>query len=108
MLLIGIQRRPILPGRFQPSTFSVLRLNFCVRDGNRWDPQAIVTGNIRLWSLRFRTFKTTQDFGSDQEPDFRNQNFRSLRPLCSLTNLFRSSPRPISIINLHTLPHFQR
>ena len=32
-------------GRFQPSTISVLRLNFCVRDGNRWIPQAIVTGN---------------------------------------------------------------
>ena len=41
----GIRRRPTLPGRFQPSTISVLRLNFCVRDGNRWDPQAIVTGN---------------------------------------------------------------
>ena len=41
----GIRRRPTLPGRFQPSTISVLRLNFCVRDGNRWIPQAIVTGN---------------------------------------------------------------
>ena len=40
-----IRRRPTLPGRFQPSTISVLRLNFCVRDGNRWIPQAIVTGN---------------------------------------------------------------
>ena len=38
------RRRPTLPGRFQPSTISVLRLNFCVRDGNRWIPQAIVTG----------------------------------------------------------------
>ena len=44
-VLCGIRRRPTLPGRFQPSTISVLRLNFCVRDGNRWDPQAIVTGN---------------------------------------------------------------
>ena len=25
----------------------MLRLNFCVRDGNRWVPQAIVTGNSR-------------------------------------------------------------
>ena len=38
----------------------MLRLNFCVRDGNRWIPQAIVTGNIgvlfgwiSLASLRF-------------------------------------------------------
>ena len=40
-----IRRRPTLPGRFQPSTISVLRLNFCVRYGNRWNPQAIITGN---------------------------------------------------------------
>ena len=33
-----------LPGRFQPSTFSVCGLNFCVRYGNRWNPTAIVTG----------------------------------------------------------------
>ena len=45
MTLNEIRRRPTLPGRFQPSTISVLRLNFCVRDGNRWIPQAIVTGN---------------------------------------------------------------
>ena len=44
MTLDEIRRRPTLPGRFQPSTISVLRLNFCVRDGNRWIPQAIVTG----------------------------------------------------------------
>ena len=48
MSLNGIRRRPTLPGRFQPSTISVLRLNFCVRDGNRWIPQAIVTGNSKL------------------------------------------------------------
>ena len=46
----GIRRRPTLPGRFQPGTISVLRLNFCVRDGNRWIPQAIVTGNFFLRS----------------------------------------------------------
>ena len=48
MTLSEIRRRPTLPGRFQPSTISVLRLNFCVRDGNRWIPQAIVTGNMGL------------------------------------------------------------
>ena len=40
----GIRRRPTLPGRFQPSTIGAKRLNFCVRDGNRWDPLAIITG----------------------------------------------------------------
>ena len=67
MTLTVIRRRPTLPGRFQPSTISVLRLNFCVRDGNRWIPQAIVTGNLfevrRSRSLPLgcsRTLKTAQ------------------------------------------------
>ena len=67
MTLTVIRRRPTLPGRFQPSTISVLRLNFCVRDGNRWIPQAIVTGNLfevrRFRSLPLgcsRTLKTAQ------------------------------------------------
>ena len=38
------QQLPILPGRFQPSTFGVCGLNYCVRYGNRWNPTAIVTG----------------------------------------------------------------
>ena len=48
----GIRRRPTLPGRFQPSTISVWRLNFCVRYGNRWIPPAIVTGNRMHFSNR--------------------------------------------------------
>ena len=35
--------RPIFPGRFQPSIFGANELNFCVRDGNRWDLIAINT-----------------------------------------------------------------
>ncbi len=38
-----MRRRSTLPGRYQPSTIDVLRLNCCVRYGNRWDPQAIAT-----------------------------------------------------------------
>ena len=60
MSLSEIRRRPTLPGRFQPSTISVLRLNFCVRDGNRWIPQAIVTGNMGLFGFPLRTLKTAQ------------------------------------------------
>ena len=56
MTLGEIRRRPTLPGRFQPSTISVLRLNFCVRDGNRWIPQAIVTGNLLYKSLLLPPF----------------------------------------------------
>ena len=41
---IWIRQRPTLPGRLQPSTIGAERLNFCVRDGNRWIPFAIATG----------------------------------------------------------------
>ena len=44
--LFDYRQRPILPGRFQPSTFGAKRLNFCVRNGNRWIPLAIVTGMV--------------------------------------------------------------
>ena len=47
---VGIRQRPTLPGRLQPSTISVWRLNFCVRYGNRWDPPAIATGNCMTFS----------------------------------------------------------
>ena len=44
----------MLPGRVQPSTFGAEGLNFCVRDGNRWDPFAIATGNsVSLSGFRF-------------------------------------------------------
>ena len=44
----GIRRRPTFPGRVQPSTFGTEGLNFCVRNGNRWDPFVITTGNCEL------------------------------------------------------------
>ncbi len=37
------RHQPIFPGRFQPSIFGANELNFCVRDGNRWDLIAINT-----------------------------------------------------------------
>ena len=46
----------ILPGRFQPSTFDVLGLNYCVRDGNRWIPPAIATGLFE----KAKALKTSQ------------------------------------------------
>ena len=44
-----MRQRPTLPGRLQPSTIGVLRLNFCVRNGNRWNPQAITTATGELF-----------------------------------------------------------
>ena len=52
LFLYGIRQRPILPGRVQPSTFGTEGLNCCVRDGNRWNPFVIATGNGELFSCR--------------------------------------------------------
>ena len=38
------QQLPILPARLQASTFGLLVLNYCVRNGNRWIHQGIATG----------------------------------------------------------------
>ena len=98
---------PIFPGRLQPSIFGTTKLNFCVRNGNRWNLGVIGTG-----------FEVTR-------------NFRPSRPLllfsllklhpCTLKteqNRFAqslnqaklwSSPRPISTLQLNTSPclHFE-
>ena len=38
------RHRPIFPGSHPPSIFGTDELNYCVRDGNRWDLIAISTG----------------------------------------------------------------
>ena len=38
----------IFPGSRPPSIVSVYELNYCVRDGNRWNLIAIITGFLRL------------------------------------------------------------
>ena len=53
--IMEIRQRLIFPARLQTSIFSAEGLNFCVRNGNRWNPFAIATGNcISL----FRTLTT--------------------------------------------------
>ena len=70
MTLNEIRRRPTLPGRFKPSTISVLRLNFCVRDGNRWIPQAIVTGKEQGSRLSLPRFLAPSVVSFLLPPDF--------------------------------------
>ena len=41
-----MRRLLILPSRPRPSTFSAIELNFCVRNGNRWILNAIVTAMV--------------------------------------------------------------
>ena len=36
----------IFPGRHQPSIFDVYELNYCVRNGNRWNLIAINTDYV--------------------------------------------------------------
>ena len=47
-------RRPIFPGRFQPSIFGAHELNYRVRDGNGWTLIAIDTNYSGLINLRHR------------------------------------------------------
>ena len=41
---------PIFTGRVQPTIFGTSELNFCVRNGNRWDLTVIDTGRLSLAS----------------------------------------------------------
>ena len=97
--LSGFRQRPTLPGRVQPSTIGAEGLNFCVRYGNRWYPFAIITGNCEL-VLFPHTLTTAQHFF--------DLNFLSLFPISLSDFASKSSPRPISIIKLHSLPNFHR
>ena len=85
-----MRQRPTLPGRLQPSTIGVLRLNFCVRNGNRWNPQAITTasgeqdcGGRSVSVLPFRTL-----FSAESSPALSGSSLSS--GLLSLT-LFQAS-----------------
>ena len=53
-----MRQRSTLPGRHQPSTIDVLGLNFCVRDGNRWNLSVIATGNCGYFVSLSRTLTT--------------------------------------------------
>ena len=52
------RRRPTFPGSFPPSIIGAKELNYCVRDGNRCNLNAIVT----RYSIEGCTFKTKQCF----------------------------------------------
>ena len=63
--------RPIFPGSHPPSIFGTAELNFCVRDGNRWDLSVIYTSHTaRCPASPERRFAATlaqracQPFGS--------------------------------------------
>ena len=138
-------RRPIFPGRFQPSIFGAGELNFCVRNGNRWTLTVKITNYSACACQR-----TVCSFGVGIDLFFRAASSQVSSAQMSLTSVFgmgtggpsslkiptiewtfkcslkteqrkvkdemklkcmnlksgSSSPRPISITQLHTLLHF--
>ena len=112
--------------QFSASTFGVKELNFCVRNGNRWDLFAIITamaiftsfsaciythliyllqGRLTTTQQTFANFFTSAFhlFGLVKIIDFFNR--KDFVYLSSSLILLRSSPRPISIGQLNTLLH---
>ena len=120
MSVIGIRQRSTLPGRLQPSTIDAEGLNFCVRDGNRWNPFAIVTGNRICFGLQVYQAFAQSAFLRCVLPAFRlllcrsagrtltTAHFQSLSFSFFLPWSLKTSARPISNDNLHTLLRFQR
>ena len=96
------RHRPIFPGSRPPSIFGTDELNYCVRDGNRWDPQAIVTGNcIRLCSLQDSLRPPLSLPARSPLP----APFLFLRRLClslQSASLLPSLPRRFSSFRFHT------
>ena len=81
-------RLPILPARFQASTFGVQVLNYCVRNGNRWNHLAIATRFLKVYPSYSEgcSFKTIQK-----------------KLLCQHLRIFtKTSVRHISIGQLYT------
>ena len=100
-----MRQRPTLPGRLQPSTIGVLRLNFCVRNGNRWNPQAITTAMGEL--IHFRACSSTLTTVYEPRSIFAISYWSFWMGVLP-PNQLESSYRPISIIKLHALLHFHR
>ena len=101
-----MRQRPTLPGRLQPSTIGVLRLNFCVRNGNRWNPQAITTasgeqdcGGRSVSVLLFQAL-----FSAESSPAFSGSSLSS--GLLSLT-LFRTRFRSSQDTSFSCSPSFR-
>ena len=91
-----IRQRPILPGRLQPSTFGAKGLNFCVRDGNRWIPLAIATGNL------YSAFHHRPSQPHNMIPSLRSfLRFQALRAPSDLFRLDQALDRLVSLSSMH-------
>ena len=85
-------RRPIFPGRFQPSIFGAGELNFCVRNGNRWTLTVKIT-NYSAYACK-RTI-CSFDVGIDlSSQSVARQVFSALVSLTSVFGMGTGGPSP--------------
>ena len=105
---------PIFTVRLQTSIFGRSELNFRVRNGNGWT-LALISTNLLSFEKESKQRKLHKSscfyFSKDDlflHPENRTvKRFPLPASVCiSSSDLFRSSPRLISIGQLHTLPHF--
>ena len=98
LLFVRSRHPPIFTGRLQPTIFGTSELNFCVRNGNRWNLTVIDTGH-------FHDLISCFSFVEDV-PSKLNIELRQTEYLIKMG----SSPRPISTrllngsLHLHIVP----
>ena len=93
---------PIFTGRLQPTIFGTSELNYCVRNGNRWDLTVIDTGHhmaLRHASL-LSSYHTCGRMSRDT-PSKLNIELLANR----VSSKMGSSPRPISTALLNASRH---
>ena len=76
-------RRPIFPGRFQPSIFGAGELNFCGRNGNRWTLTVKIT-NYSAYACQ----RTICSFGVGIDLSSQSVARQVFSALVSLTSVF--------------------
>ena len=97
LLFVRSRHLPIFTGRLQPTIFGTSELNFCVRNGNRWNLTVIDTGH---------TNDLVICFSFEDVPSKLNIELRQTEYLIKMG----SSPRPISTrllngsLHLHIVP----
>ena len=102
------RRLPIFTRRFQRTILGTSELNFCVRNGNRWNLTVIVTDQYDWFSITF-LFYFVQCFLKDVPSKLNNHCSHFIIDLRNSSELW-SSPRSISThllngsLHLHIVP----
>ena len=102
------RRLPIFTRRFQRTILGTSELNFCVRNGNRWNLTVIVTDQYDWFSITF-LFYFVQYFLKDVPSKLNNHCSHFIIDLRNSSELW-SSPRSISThllngsLHLHIVP----